>query len=339
MAARLFACLMVITFAVTPFCWKKKTTPNFWAMPAAKLPMSLDEVRTLTGKPYTTLLTLRADEMEWADIEQFFNDEIASSAIKSPLERLYRDMLNPQSGVQLYFKQRFASLHMPLRYSTDMFLLREGLKRYEAHIDDKSHGWMSSSPRNVVFFFQIFALSGGSRAWKARVNSQCTSRPCKKAHVLDDDVLRRESHCVYLITNVREKNAAGKSMKYVGRTCNLPRRMRQHDSSASRCSRLRVAVEQYGIANMDVRVPVVGDEQAAKRSETNYIALYDCIYPRGYNLRCGDTACCDDAFTITTTDDAINAEHLDIEMFFEFTKLAFDDVVRSINTKEAEALM
>lgn len=107
----------------------------------------------------------------------------------------------------------------------------------------------------------------------------------------------REAGEVYLITNT----ANGKH--YIGQTsCRMPSgrkygtqyRWRQHvrcSKTSQDCPYLSNAIQKYGEKSFKIEVLVKCNKSQLNYYEVKFIELYGCIYPNGYNLMSGGSAC------------------------------------------------
>lgn len=77
---------------------------------------------------------------------------------------------------------------------------------------------------------------------------------------------------------------------YVGKTCNVDRRMQEHSSYKSQCRLVRDAFLKEGRANFEIRPLMYCNEADADRNESMMITKLNTIHPNGLNLRCGSMA-------------------------------------------------
>lgn len=237
---------------------------------------------------YPTMLTMRPDEViSWNDLCDFFSSHANVPSAGSYLKRLYDAMANETSQLRAFLRPR--GIDAPLNLGMHLYELQGVLKEYEEHIQDPSHGWWSSTPLNIVLYYQVFTLTG-KYAWKD------SSTPSARVRNSGGGGRTRPSpsssstlHCVYMIKNEHELNAFGNPMVYIGRTRDLRKRLRQHVSVHSGCRLIRDALQRTPVHQMTVKPLVVGTAEDMRRCESDYIRLHDCVAPRGYNLRCGDT--------------------------------------------------
>ncbi len=97
-----------------------------------------------------------------------------------------------------------------------------------------------------------------------------------------------EASGIYCITHV----ASG--MRYVGLSKNIRKRMRahlHHTKCDERDTYIYNALRKYGAAEFEIEVLEFCSVRALKKREQHWIAVNDCIAPRGYNLtRGGDVS-------------------------------------------------
>ncbi len=86
---------------------------------------------------------------------------------------------------------------------------------------------------------------------------------------------------IYKITNKINNQC------YIGQTTNLEERWRKHKTTRSKCRYLKNAFNKYGIENFEFKLICVCFDCDLNRFEINYIEKYDCLVPKGYNLRAG----------------------------------------------------
>ena len=85
-------------------------------------------------------------------------------------------------------------------------------------------------------------------------------------------------YAIYKLTN----NVTGKA--YIGKTLDLPARLRKHKSDAN-CILLHRAIKKYGLENFSTDVLAESsDEDEAYRIEESLILKYKTLKPFGYNL-------------------------------------------------------
>ena len=281
-----------------------------------------DELRERTGKAYAEWVAQATDAPLPLDALLRFNEEHGITTQTSPIRRLHREMEHEDSTLRVYLREHAPPYDAALRMDMDLRALRDVLKAFETHIGDSSHNWYSSTPLNIALFYQLHALTGGTLCWKVETRGAGKERgaPPPKRAKCDD-----ESQCVYAIFNHAERAPNGGPKVYIGRTCNLTRRMREHASANSACTLVRRAIQTYGFHTMVVRVLVVGTGESIRRSETALIAAYDSLAPRGYNLRCGDTAS-ETSFALATREDTVDFEDLADSMQIEAHLRAMHDV-------------
>lgn len=83
---------------------------------------------------------------------------------------------------------------------------------------------------------------------------------------------------IYKITNrITQKS-------YVGRTIDLPRRLRQHQHKNSPCRYLNRSISKHGFQNFDIEILEVCPSISAAERELFHIVQEKCLAPFGYNL-------------------------------------------------------
>lgn len=258
---------------------------------------------------------------------QFKSSLLKMAGATFPIRRLHRDMDDDASGLRAYMRERAPAYDRALSLDMDFRELRGVLKRHAIHTNDRSNGWGFSTPLNVVLFFQLYKLTG-EHCWRAVCGAAAPrSKPAvPKTSVPKAVAEEDQSHCVYAILNHAELNAAGAPMIYVGRSGDLVRRLREHQSPNSQCKLIRNAIQRDGFHNMTVKVLVVGHPDAIRRSETAAIARFGCVYPHGYNLRCGDTAALQEECALAVADAPVEMEELEPSMQVYAQLLAVQDV-------------
>ncbi len=88
---------------------------------------------------------------------------------------------------------------------------------------------------------------------------------------------------IYKVTNIIN----GKI--YIGQTKqSLIRRWHSHCGKHSHCSILHNAIKKYGAENFTVeQIDVACSKEELDKKEIRWIAFYDCIAPKGYNISSG----------------------------------------------------
>ena len=85
---------------------------------------------------------------------------------------------------------------------------------------------------------------------------------------------------------------------YVGQTCNLKERWRQHSSYKSQCRLVRKAFLKEGKASFEIQALMYCNEADADKNESFMITKLNTIYPNGLNLRCGNMAGEEDGYAL-----------------------------------------
>lgn len=92
---------------------------------------------------------------------------------------------------------------------------------------------------------------------------------------------------------------------YVGKTCDVARRFKQHASYTSQCRLLREAFLKEGRHNFEIKPLMFCSESDADKNESTMIAKLNTIHPNGLNLRCGSRAGVEETdASLTTIDDS-----------------------------------
>jgi hypothetical protein len=255
------------------------------------------EILQHAGRPYDQLLT-RDEEMVMDRVVDFFHEHMKhkTSNKERHLKKIVREMADSTSELRIFLHDKnHHTFNRPMNMNMNLIALREVFKAFEQHSQDKGNGWYSSTPLNIVMFYQLFELTG-QKAWheKHREDSsqkrRSTEESSKKRRSETED-----SSVVYLITNPNEVNAFGHFKKYVGRTKCMRRRLKQHLSPYSGCRLLKNAILKYGFYGgstshpMHYEILVAGTSEDMKYCETTYIDQYNTLAPHGYNMKVGDT--------------------------------------------------
>jgi group I intron endonuclease len=86
---------------------------------------------------------------------------------------------------------------------------------------------------------------------------------------------------VYMLSFPSGKN-------YIGRTCNLKERLRNHRNKGSGCIYVQRSIEKYGIENVDVTIlKTVKGAYAANYFETYFVSTFNTLAPYGCNCTPG----------------------------------------------------
>ena len=128
----------------------------------------------------------------------------------------------------------------------------------------------------------------------------CTARPfALRVQELEAQLEAKEEDCTSTKRQRCEKKkiavyalvrkATGKIL-YVGKTCNVNRRMQQHSSYKSQCRLVREAFLKEGRASFEIRPLLYCNDADADRNESMMITKLNTIHPNGLNLRCGSMA-------------------------------------------------
>lgn len=264
------------------------------------------EILQHAGCPYDQLLT-RDEEMTMDHVVDFFHEHMKhkTSNKERHLRKVLREMADSSSELRVFLHDKnHHTFDRPMNMNMNLIVLREVFKAFEQHSQDKGNGWYSSTPLNIVMFYQLFELTG-QKAWhekhredssqKRRLAEESTKKHRSNASSKKHRSETEDSSVVYLITNPNEVNAFGHFKKYIGSTNCWPRRKKQHLSPYSGCRLLKNAIQKYGFYGgptshpMHFEILVAGTREDMKYCETMYIDKYNTLAPHGYNMKVGDT--------------------------------------------------
>ena len=113
---------------------------------------------------------------------------------------------------------------------------------------------------------------------------------------------------------------------YVGKTCNVDRRIQQHSSYRSQCRLVRDAFLQEGRDSFEIRPLMYCNEADADRNESMMITKLNTIHPNGLNLRCGSMAGVEEDYALAESGWAFE----DVGEESEATAAAWTDVTRML---------
>ena len=183
------------------------------------------------------------------------------------------------------------------RLNMNMYRIYSLIIQWENTCSVNQYQWWSNPFGNVIAY-QVHRLAGIIPFDQLRVSETTNKRPMpvdkvpKRAHVssIPEGILLI---LIYMITHkVTQK-------KYVGRTKNFIRRLKQHSRVDSGCRLIRDAIQMDGIQSFDKEVLAYCDAANAARVEAFFIQKYDAVTPNGYNISAGNFGFIDEEKGIT----------------------------------------
>ena len=134
------------------------------------------EILDATGKPYDAMLTTDA-EISMQDVMRFYDEHMTQKTARDHVKKVVREMATSESKLRVYIHSRDCpTFDRPLNLNMNLIALREVFKAFERDTQDKGHGWYSSTPLNIITFYQIFELTG-VKAWHEERAGRNVSQP------------------------------------------------------------------------------------------------------------------------------------------------------------------
>lgn len=306
-------------------------------------PWSEQEIVVHTDHPYAAHLT-KDEPMSFDKVEAFYDLYMHHKDAKHAVKRLLLEMESDSSKLRNYIRSKdpvLCAFDRPVNMNMNLLCLRVVLKDYEREVGDKSNGWYSSTPLNILFFFQLHSITN-KKPWTVKQVSKPGSKhpgpsvTMNRSHSSSSS--SNETAVVYMIINHNELNALGQPKRYIGRTTNLRKRLRQHQSPASGCRLLKNAMEKYGFYGsaaymaMTYQVLVAGSVEDMKTCETSYIQVYGTIAPYGYNMKVGDTMGFETS-SIVVQPDVVKFDELPLKLQITSQSMVLDEITSFLSAE------